>query len=152
MFWRYCVNTRKRAELPEVNFGTIENFPSARWFLLDRSQARSSCFRVSVRTSCCARHSFISCPPVVHTLRGASPLYPERESARAAASPWVSLDILTVREPMGPSSLCWSPWLALYRMMLPNQRVKPSRIAQKIEILAILGIFGSVYQIVSPEA
>ena len=47
------------------------------------------------------------------------------------------LNILTVREPMGPSSRRWLILLAWHRMALSRERTNPSRIAREIEIISI---------------
>ena len=117
---------------------TIEISPSMRWFLLDWFPARISRYRVSHRATYCARWSLTLYRPVVHTsshfgsrLAGATC----RAGPRARRSR--SLNILTAREPMGPSSRRRLILLASHCMALARERKKPSRIAREIEIFSI---------------
>ena len=117
---------------------TIEISPSTRWFLLCWFPARRSRFRVSRRATYCARRSLTLYRPVVHTCSHFGARVRSRDMPRGTArAPLHVLNILTVLEPMGPSSRRWLILLASHRMALSRERTNPSRIAREIEIFSI---------------
>ena len=117
---------------------TIEISPSTRWFLLGWFPARMSRWRVSHCATYCDRRFLTSCRPAVHTCShfGARVRRPTCRAGPRARHP-SSLNILTAREPMGPSSRRQLIFLASHCIALARERKKPSRIAREIEIFSI---------------
>ena len=130
-FWDNLAKYRDFSGPNEALVIRVEIFPSTSWFLLGWFPARRSRFRVSRRATYCARQSLTLYRPVVHTYSHFGARVRRRDMPRGTArAPPQVLNILTAREPMGPSSRRRLILLASHRMAPSRERKNPSRIAR----------------------
>ena len=107
--------------------------PFTRWVLLGLFPARRSRFRVSHYATNCARRSFTSYRPAVHTCSHFGARVCRRHMLCETSTFWRRTSPL----PMGLSSRRRMLLLASHCMVLTKERKTPSRIAREIEIYSI---------------